>query len=80
MPSSMGVQCPQRYACDTLPNVSPLFFKEQEAGCLVGAVAGQMEMDGKLKRRSCSALCHWSSRWHSCPAVHSLYRWLQVLR
>src|SRR5258708_1572761 len=36
-------------ACDTLPNVSPLFFKEQEAGCLVGAVAGQMEMDGKAK-------------------------------
>src|SRR6266446_1923138 len=36
-------------ACDTLPNVSPLFFKEQEAGCLVGAVAGQMEMDGKSK-------------------------------
>ena len=36
-------------ACDSLPNVSPLFFKEQEAGCLVGAVAGQMEMDGKTK-------------------------------
>jgi len=36
-------------ACDTLPNVSPLFFKEQEAGCLVGAVAGQMELDGKAK-------------------------------
>src|SRR5260370_11657322 len=36
-------------ACDTLPNVSPLFFKEQEAGCLVGAVAGQIEMDGKTK-------------------------------
>jgi len=36
-------------ACDALPNVSPLFFKEQEAGCLVGAVAGQMEMDGKTK-------------------------------
>lgn len=36
-------------ACDTLPNVSPLFFKEQEAGCLVGAIAGQMEVDGKSK-------------------------------
>jgi len=36
-------------ACDPLPNVSPLFFKEQEAGCLVGAVAGQMELDGKSK-------------------------------
>jgi basic membrane protein A len=35
--------------CDTLPNVSPLFFKEQEAGCLVGAIAGQMELDGKAK-------------------------------
>jgi basic membrane protein A and related proteins len=36
-------------SCDTLTNVSPLFFKEQEAGCLVGAVAGQMELDGKSK-------------------------------
>jgi len=35
--------------CDPLPNVAPLFFKEQEAGCLVGAIAGQMEMDGKAK-------------------------------
>ncbi len=35
--------------CDTLPNVAPLLFKEQEAGCLVGAVAGQMEVDGKAK-------------------------------
>jgi basic membrane protein A len=35
--------------CDTLPNVAPLFFKEQEAGCLVGAIAGQMEVDGKSK-------------------------------
>lgn len=35
--------------CDPLKNVAPLFFKEQEAGCLVGAVAGQMEMDGKSK-------------------------------
>jgi basic membrane protein A len=35
--------------CDKLPNVAPLFFKEQEAGCLVGAVAGQMELDGKSK-------------------------------
>jgi basic membrane protein A and related proteins len=35
--------------CDTLSNVAPLFFKEQEAGCLVGAIAGQMELDGKSK-------------------------------
>src|SRR5713226_4927623 len=35
--------------CETLPNVAPLKFKEQEAGCLVGAVAGQMELDGKAK-------------------------------
>ena len=31
------------------PNVAPLFFKEQQAGCLVGALAGQMEVDGKAK-------------------------------
>ena len=36
-------------ACVNLPNVAPLFFKEQEAGCLVGAIAGQMENDGKAK-------------------------------
>jgi basic membrane protein A len=35
--------------CDPLPNVAPLFFKEQEAGCLVGTIAGQMEKDGKAK-------------------------------
>src|SRR5438128_9649560 len=35
--------------CVALPNVAPLFFKEQEAGCLVGAIAGQMEVDGKSK-------------------------------
>lgn len=32
-----------------LPNVAPLFFKEEQAGCLVGAIAGQMEVDGKAK-------------------------------
>src|SRR6266480_3111935 len=36
-------------ACVNLPNVAPLFFKEQQAGCLVGAMAGQMEVDGKAK-------------------------------
>ena len=36
-------------ACVNLPNVAPLFFKEQQAGCLVGAIAGQMELDGKAK-------------------------------
>jgi basic membrane protein A len=35
--------------CVNLPNVAPLFFKEQQAGCLVGAMAGQMEVDGKAK-------------------------------
>ncbi|HCI78096.1 MAG TPA: BMP family ABC transporter substrate-binding protein, partial [Ktedonobacter sp.] len=35
--------------CDALPNVAPLFFKEQEAGCLVGAISGQMEVDGPSK-------------------------------
>ncbi len=34
--------------CDTsVKNVVPLLFKEQEAGCLVGVVAGKMEQDGK---------------------------------
>lgn len=36
-------------ACENLPNVAPLYFKEQEAGCLVGAMAAQMELDGKAK-------------------------------
>ncbi len=31
------------------PNVASLFFREQQAGCLVGAIAGQMEVDGKAK-------------------------------
>jgi basic membrane protein A len=36
--------------CDTnIKNVTPLLFKEQEAGCLVGVVAGQMEKDGKAE-------------------------------
>lgn len=36
-------------ACETLNNVTPLLFKEQQAGCIVGAIAGQMEKDGKSK-------------------------------
>src|SRR6266487_5963283 len=36
-------------ACQNLSNVAPLFFKEQQAGCLVGVMAGQMEVDGKSK-------------------------------
>src|SRR6266571_608887 len=36
-------------ACVNFPNVAPLFFKEQQPGCLVGAIAGQMEVDGKSK-------------------------------
>src|SRR5260370_31171149 len=49
--------------CVNLPNVAPLFFKEQQAGCLVGAMAGQMEDDCKSKRpklrghNSISACC-----------------------
>jgi basic membrane protein A and related proteins len=35
--------------CVPLPNVAPLFFEVQQAGCLVGAIAGQMEVDGKSK-------------------------------
>lgn len=44
-----AVPDPNKGACENLPNVAPLFFKEQEAGCLVGAMAGQMELDGKSK-------------------------------
>jgi basic membrane protein A and related proteins len=36
-------------SCDPLSNVTSLKFKEEQAGCLVGAVAGQMELDGKAK-------------------------------
>ncbi len=36
--------------CDTsIHNVTPLFFQVQEAGCLVGVVAGKMELDGKAE-------------------------------
>jgi basic membrane protein A len=35
--------------CVPLPNVAQLFFKAEQAGCLVGAIAGQMEVDGKSK-------------------------------
>jgi basic membrane protein A len=36
--------------CDTkINNVTPLLFKEQQAGCLAGVVAGQMEKDGKAE-------------------------------
>jgi basic membrane protein A len=44
-----AVPNPNTGNCQNLPNVAPLFFKEQEAGCLVGAIAGQMEVDGKSK-------------------------------
>jgi len=44
-----AVPDPTTGACENLKNVAPLFFKEQEAGCLVGALAGQMELDGKAK-------------------------------
>ncbi len=44
-----AVPDPNTGACENLPNVAPLFFKEQEAGCLVGAMAGQMEVDGPSK-------------------------------
>src|SRR5258708_101928 len=33
--------------CDPLPNVATLYFSEQQAGCIVGAIAGQMEVDAK---------------------------------
>lgn len=44
-----AVPDPNTGACENLPNVAPLFFKEQEAGCIVGAMAAQMEVDGKSK-------------------------------
>ncbi len=44
-----AVPDPNTGACENLPNVAQLFFKEQEAGCIVGAMAAQMELDGKAK-------------------------------
>jgi basic membrane protein A len=44
-----AVPDPNTGACENLSNVAQLFFKEQEAGCIVGAMAGQMELDGKAK-------------------------------
>ncbi len=51
-----GCAVDANFNCINLPNVAPLFFKEQQAGCLVGAIAGQMEVDGKTGRPSCSAI------------------------
>lgn len=44
-----AVPDPAKGDCENLPNVAQLFFKEQEAGCTVGAMAAQMELDGKSK-------------------------------
>lgn len=44
-----AVSDPNTGACDSLPNVADLYFSEQQAGCLVGALAAQMEVDGKSK-------------------------------
>src|SRR5690348_9678951 len=44
-----AVPDPNTGACENLSNVAQLFFKEQEAGCIVGAMAAQMEVDGKAK-------------------------------
>lgn len=44
-----AVPDPNKGDCENLPNVAQLFFKEQEAGCVVGAMAAQMELDGKSK-------------------------------
>lgn len=35
--------------CDPLKNVAPLYFHEEQAGCLAGVVAGQMETLGQSK-------------------------------
>ncbi len=40
---------PTKLTCDPLPNVAPLSFNEQQAGCMVGALAAQMEVDGSAK-------------------------------
>jgi basic membrane protein A len=40
---------PGKFDCAKLDNVASLYFKEQEAGCLVGALAAQMEVLGKAK-------------------------------
>src|SRR5438270_4555003 len=44
-----AVPNPNNGNCETLANVASLFFKEQQAGCVVGAMAAQMEVDGKSK-------------------------------
>lgn len=42
-----GCAVDANFNCINLSNVASLFFSEQEAGCLVGAIAGKMEADGK---------------------------------
>ncbi len=49
MVDGCAVPDPNTGACENLPNVAALFFNEQEAGCIVGALAAQMEVDGKTK-------------------------------
>ncbi len=67
--------------CVSLPNVAPLFFKAEQAGCFVGAIAGQMEVDGKAKvpkllgHNTISAVGGLA-----IPSVVRLHRRVQVLR
>lgn len=49
MVDGCAVPDPSTGDCEKLPNVVSLYFNEQEAGCLVGALAAQMEIDGPLK-------------------------------
>lgn len=47
MVDGCAVPDPNIGTCENLPNVASLFFNEQEAGCVVGTLAAQMEVDGK---------------------------------
>ena len=49
MVDGCAVPDPGTGACETLSNVAPLTFNVQEAGCVVGALAAQMEIDGQSK-------------------------------
>lgn len=49
MVDGCAVSDPNTGDCENLPNVASLLFNEQEAGCLVGALAAQMEVDGRAR-------------------------------
>ncbi|MGH2508678.1 MAG: BMP family lipoprotein [Ktedonobacteraceae bacterium] len=49
MVDGCAVPDPNTGDCENLSNVVSLLFNEQEAGCVVGALAAQMEIDGQTK-------------------------------